>query len=459
MAEPLHVALIVLVTSKVILSLPFFIALCSACRRPMRSTPATYGNSLWDFKTAAQLQAAPVAALLLVLAVGDVLLAIFIPGEVRIACAAAVLCSGIILVACANVVRTSLGARVAFQEAVKVLPRPNCQGESLAEREGKAFQAFPMSAGHMNPRRLFECVLPIRLNQSKTISKDITYASAENKFHRLDWIRSRGVCAGAPTLLYIHGGGWTSGDKSAASLPTLYDFAEHMPWNVLSVNYTITSHEDSTPLWPTNLHDCFRAVAWARENVATNGAPLVVMGDSAGGHLASLVGLTHTVLSMLPADVQGKDVVINGVIDLYGFCHDARDVNGHYEHFGVDDMQKVVTSILMKPVNAGKSHELDDLNPISWVRQVESKSIPEPPPFFVAHGDNDDCVPAADVASFFEALVHMRRVCGSTRKVPDIHVQAPGLGHAFNYSYSPSSFALSDSLGLFCSAIASSNAV
>eukprot|EP00930_Biecheleria_cincta_P096945 TRINITY_DN88704_c0_g1_i1.p1 TRINITY_DN88704_c0_g1~~TRINITY_DN88704_c0_g1_i1.p1 ORF type:complete len:312 (+),score=34.26 TRINITY_DN88704_c0_g1_i1:554-1489(+) len=311
----------------------------------------------------------------------------------------------------------------------------------------------------MTPKRWLECFLPIRLNQRKVvISKDIAYGSADCKCHRLDWIRRREVCVGAPTLLYIHGGGWTSGDKSAASLPTLYEFAAEMAWNVLTINYTMQSDDCSTPLWPTNLHDCFRAVAWARQNVATSGAPLVVMGDSAGGHLASLVGLTHTVSRMLPADVQGKNVAIDAVIDLYGFCHDVTDANGHYESFGVD-IQKVVDSILMKSVIADKAHELDDLNPISWVHRVETGGIPEPPPFFVVHGETDDCVPAADVVSFVEKLVHMRKACGSSRKMPDIHVQAPRIGHAFNYAYSPSAFALSDSLGMFCRAIAACSTV
>lgn len=390
---------------------------------------------------------------------GDVILAIFIPGEVRVACIAAVVCSGIILLVCAKIFRLSLRARVAFQDAVRDLPCLNSQAKSVVDGEGKAFHALLMPPGHMTPKRRLECFLPIGWNQRKVgILKDLAYASTDCKSHKLDWIRRRDVCAGAPTLLYIHGGGWTSGDKSKASLPTLYEFASEMAWNVLTINYTVQNHDRSTPLWPTNLHDCFRAVAWARENVATDSAPLVVMGDSAGGHLASLVGLTHTVSRMLPADVQGKNVTVNAVIDLYGFCHDVRDVNGHYESFGVA-IQEVVDSILRKSFCAERSHELDDLNPMSWVQKAETGSIPEPPPFFVVHGDNDDCVPAAEVVSFVEALAHMRTARGSRHKVPDIHVQAPGVGHAFNYAYSPSSFALSDSLGLFCCAIAASSTV
>jgi len=87
-----------------------------------------------------------------------------------------------------------------------------------------------------------------------------------------------------PTLLYLHGGGWTIGSpRTHARLAAQLCIAAGAV--VVVVDYRLAPEHP----FPTGLEDCVAAARWARRAIADYGGDptrLAVGGDSAGGNLA-----------------------------------------------------------------------------------------------------------------------------------------------------------------------------
>ena len=90
-------------------------------------------------------------------------------------------------------------------------------------------------------------------------------------------------------LVMWHGGGWTNGYKEWMYFMAPAVTATGITF--ISAGYRLAPQH----VFPTGLHDCADAVAWVYEHAASFGADpaqLFLGGHSAGGHYASLLGLT-----------------------------------------------------------------------------------------------------------------------------------------------------------------------
>jgi acetyl esterase len=89
----------------------------------------------------------------------------------------------------------------------------------------------------------------------------------------------------APILLYVHGGGFSGGDRFESGT-NLRWFADR-GWLALSIDYTLSSVERH--LWDTTTNQVGCAMAWTVANAARLGgdpARISLLGSSAGGNLA-----------------------------------------------------------------------------------------------------------------------------------------------------------------------------
>lgn len=122
--------------------------------------------------------------------------------------------------------------------------------------------------------------------------------------------------ATGPVLAFIHGGGWSMGDKSMVhSLP---DYARRHGLTFASIGYRLVPQV--TPR--EQAQDVAAAVAGLKRSHP--GRPLFLMGHSAGAHLAALVGADPTYLAgqgLQPSDLAG-------VILLDGAGYDATGDRG-----------------------------------------------------------------------------------------------------------------------------------
>lgn len=120
---------------------------------------------------------------------------------------------------------------------------------------------------------------------------DIDFVGDGIRAHRLDVIVPHGTAASAalPVYVYFHGGGWTSGDKSALTKYCASQAVGGMV--VVNVNYRMATRFQMSHM----LHDANAALAWIGRNIAGYGGDpdrIVLGGDSAGGQIAALVTAT-----------------------------------------------------------------------------------------------------------------------------------------------------------------------
>ena len=89
-----------------------------------------------------------------------------------------------------------------------------------------------------------------------------------------------------PVVVYIHGGGWAKGDKAGVGKKAQWLASEG--WMLVSINYRLSPAVKH----PAHIEDVAEAIAWVHDNIAKHGGDperIVVMGHSAGAHLAALV--------------------------------------------------------------------------------------------------------------------------------------------------------------------------
>lgn len=128
-----------------------------------------------------------------------------------------------------------------------------------------------------------------------------------------------------PVLVFIHGGGWTSGDKDLrAGGADIYGnigrfYAAH------GIGVAVISYRLQPQVaWPAQVADAARAVAWVHANVARWGGDpetIIVSGHSAGGQLATRIALDPAPLAALGVDRH----VVKGMIAMSGAGLDFTD--------------------------------------------------------------------------------------------------------------------------------------
>ena len=157
--------------------------------------------------------------------------------------------------------------------------------------------------------------------------RDIVYRIDGDRRVALDILLPAGLAParGWPIVLAIHGGGWRRLDKGsyAASAASLVRHG----YAVVAVDFLQSS--PCLPGWPGGLEDIRESVRWIRRNARTyrlDPGRIAAMGESAGGHLAALLG-TYPDGEILaegspPGDgIADRDALstrVQAVIDFYG---------------------------------------------------------------------------------------------------------------------------------------------
>ncbi|MEE2906978.1 MAG: alpha/beta hydrolase fold domain-containing protein [Planctomycetota bacterium] len=127
----------------------------------------------------------------------------------------------------------------------------------------------------------------------ETIS-DIAYDSPGSDSPELDLhFPSMGLLPGTPTILFLHGGAWISGDKTDDNV--LHHILADAGYAVVSGNYTLATPEAAA--YPQAVHDVKAIVRWIRtEGQAWNlSSTIIACGPSVGGYLSELLATTENV--------------------------------------------------------------------------------------------------------------------------------------------------------------------
>lgn len=257
--------------------------------------------------------------------------------------------------------------------------------------------------------------------------RDLVYAEVEGQPLELDLYAPQRTDGAAPLVIWLHGGGWRSGDKADVPAGVLRLLADGIA--VASINYRLTGDTrfaDRT--FPAQLHDVKGAVRFLRGHAAEyhlDPARFAVWGGSAGGHLAALLGLSCGDAT-LEGSVGGnldQSSCVSATVDFFG--------PAQFETLtGVHELPNAPEAALLgAPLGEIKAHRADPAPP--WPELVARMLAAGPvhhvsagdPPVFIAHGLRDRLVPSEQSASLARAL----RAAG----VAVTYHPVPGAGHEF----------------------------
>lgn len=93
----------------------------------------------------------------------------------------------------------------------------------------------------------------------------------------------------AKVIVYLHGSGWTGGDKSELPTPLIEELAGKRKYIVVSANYRLV--KDGKNTFPSQMEDLDKLFKFLKANAEKyhfNGNEFALMGGSAGAHLAML---------------------------------------------------------------------------------------------------------------------------------------------------------------------------
>jgi acetyl esterase/lipase len=120
------------------------------------------------------------------------------------------------------------------------------------------------------------------------IHRNIVYATPNGIPLTLDLYLPRNAAQPPPVLIWIHGGGWEGGSKENGCPVSLAQTG----FAYASINYRLSEQA----IFPAQIYDCKAAVRWVRAHASEyryNADKIGVVGASAGGHLAALLGTTN----------------------------------------------------------------------------------------------------------------------------------------------------------------------
>jgi acetyl esterase len=109
----------------------------------------------------------------------------------------------------------------------------------------------------------------------------------ENKDIEVLVFKPKNIQANAPCLVYCHGGGFFI-EAAQAHKKMMFAYAEKANCIIVFPHYRVSLNNP----FPTSLEDCYAALKWTNNNVASLGidkGKIAIGGDSAGGNLAACV--------------------------------------------------------------------------------------------------------------------------------------------------------------------------
>ncbi len=100
-----------------------------------------------------------------------------------------------------------------------------------------------------------------------------------------------------PLVVWVHGGGWNNTSlfyNSAFTLNEVVTYLVGQGYAVASIDYRYTTGLNNPAIMPAQIKDVRCAMMWLKANLSGYGistARVVVMGESAGGHLAGMLAM------------------------------------------------------------------------------------------------------------------------------------------------------------------------
>jgi acetyl esterase/lipase len=241
-----------------------------------------------------------------------------------------------------------------------------------------------------------------------TIARDLTYGKGADAELKLDLAMPKLGVGPFPAVAFLHGEGWRAGNRQ--QMNHFIEGMARMGYVAITVEYRLVP----TARFPAQIEDCKAAVRWLRANAEkyhVRADRIGVVGFSAGGYLASMLGVT------------GKE---DGFEGLGGNPEQSSRVQAVVSFFGPTDFSardwpRDLEEEVIAPFLGGSFADKPDFyrmaSPINYAPA-------DSPPFLFLHGTDDKLVPIDQSMRLAEKL----RKLG----VPTQMVALEGEGHGFS---------------------------
>jgi len=231
------------------------------------------------------------------------------------------------------------------------------------------FQTIPWVASSLRKHIIIGLVLVLTLGcqAAAETRTNLQYAVVGGESLKLDAHLPEGK-GPFPTAILVHGGAWSGGSKEVYITPLFKPLTDAgLTW--FSINYRLAP----TNPYPAAVDDVVTAVRWVKDHAKAfkvDEKRIVLVGESAGGHLVALVGARD-----------GRKLGLAGVAPYYAPC----DFTGLIGT--TNSAPKAVAAFLgIQELNEHARRLLRESSPVTHVTQ-------QMPPFLLIHGNADALVP------------------------------------------------------------------
>ena len=212
------------------------------------------------------------------------------------------------------------------------------------------------------------------------VIRDIEYARVGERGLKLDLYIPSGKTR-SPLIVWVHGGAWRSGSKNSMPLGKLVEDG----YAIASIDYRLSTEAK----FPAQIHDLKAAIRFLRGHSGDWGVPskkIVVAGDSAGGHLAALVGVSngHDELEGVVGNDRAQSSAVQGIISFCGAANLTTILQQSTPHGLTVRIPALDLLLGDQPTNVLALARL-----ASPVFHVD----PSDPPLLLLHGDQDPQMP------------------------------------------------------------------
>jgi acetyl esterase/lipase len=182
-----------------------------------------------------------------------------------------------------------------------------------------------------------------------------------------------------PVIIFIHGGGWTSEDKSNTRFSSLKWIKNG--YTVVSINYRLAPKMQH----PAQIQDCAMALKWVIDNIENYGgnpSEIAIIGHSAGAHLVALLITGTKWHKMYDIDIKKVKcwIPVAGIHDF---------------NLPENNLPPILCQCILAMLN---DQDKIDCSPISHVTGLE-------PPCLILHGGDDWLVPRTNSIKLHDLLL------------------------------------------------------
>jgi acetyl esterase/lipase len=241
---------------------------------------------------------------------------------------------------------------------------------------------------------------------------DVAYVQRGDQSLCMDIVEPIGAEAPRPAVLLLHGGGWILGDRSYEL--AMARFLGTMGYTAATASYRLCNERVQHP---APVQDALAAVKFLRANAGRYGIDskrIAIGGESAGGHLALLVGLTRDPGIYHDDSYLGVSSDVCAVIDIYG-----PTLLGPRYQGSTWIVKRFLDSYLGGPPEKFPERYAE-ASPLTHVRG-------DAPPVLIVHGDLDNVVDLKQA----EMLEKSLRACGGRCAL----VRVAGAGHGWGIEF------------------------